>query len=108
MTPSRANRPPSLLDYLEGSIIRELPPWIRRFLSHCHPKRVIRVPAPLCGAEIRDRDQTIRTEHWCNRREGLTWKDSVDLLSARHGMSPATVARIIRNKKLTQSSNSTS
>lgn len=95
---AHANRPAGLLAYLDGETIRTLPPWIRRFLGRCQPKRVIRVPLPLTGPELRDRDRTIRREHWLNRTQGIGWEESVSILRRRHGISRATVTRIIRQR----------
>jgi len=98
MSAAHANRSGGLLVYLDGATIRALPPWIRRFLARCHPKRVIRVPLPMTGPELRDRDRTIRREHWENRAQGIGWEASVSILRRRHGVSRATVTRIIRRK----------
>ena len=107
MTPPTARRRPGLLAYLDPSTIRELPPWIRRFLARCHPKRVVRVPLALTGQELLDRDRTIRHEHWLNRQAGRGWRESARLLARRYGISYVAVEHIVRASKLTPESNST-
>ncbi len=100
MSAAHANRPAGLLAYLDGETVRTLPPWIRRFLARCHPKRVIRVPLPLTGPELRDRDRTIRREHWQQRQGGMLWCESIRVLSRRHGLSRSTVVRIVKARQI--------
>lgn len=89
----------SLLDYLDRQTVRDLPPWIRRFLSRCHPKRVVRVPMPMNHHGLQDRDRTIRYEHWRNRQDGLGWRQSIRVLAHRHDLTYETVRHIVRRRQ---------